>query len=311
MESVSEASWDAIVIGGGPAGSGAATYLATHGRRVLVLERERFPRAHIGESLLPGVLPYLDALGVRDAVERAGFERKEGQTFVWGVDRTPWEIDFRELDVHPYAYFVDRARFDALLLGRAREAGAVVEEERAVTRVLFEKGRAVGVVSRGAGGERTDTGRFIIDASGQSAIVARGADLRRVVRGLKNVAWWAYWEGATRLPGHKRAHILTTSVPEGWIWVIPLGNTTSVGVVTSAATKEARERLGPSAWYESVLRASEPVHAPCRARAEPPTSPARVTGRTARAASAGPESFSRGMPPVSSIPFSPRAYTWR
>src|SRR5688572_22387522 len=94
-----DGTWDAVVVGGGPAGSGVATYLAREGRRVLLLERERFPREHIGESLLPGVLPYLDALGVRGAVEQAGFERKEGQTFVWGRDRTPWEIDFRELDV--------------------------------------------------------------------------------------------------------------------------------------------------------------------------------------------------------------------
>jgi flavin-dependent dehydrogenase len=65
--------WDAVIIGGGPAGSGVATHLARQGRRVLLLERERFPRPHIGESQLPGVLPYLEALGVRDEVERAGF----------------------------------------------------------------------------------------------------------------------------------------------------------------------------------------------------------------------------------------------
>src|SRR5207253_3732647 len=92
-----DASWDCIVIGGGPAGSSVATFLARAGRRVLLLERARFPREHIGESLLPGVLPYLDALGARELVEREGFERKDGQTFVWGRDREPWHIDFREL----------------------------------------------------------------------------------------------------------------------------------------------------------------------------------------------------------------------
>ncbi|TKD09230.1 NAD(P)/FAD-dependent oxidoreductase [Polyangium fumosum] len=252
------APWDAIVIGGGPAGSSVATYLGREGRRVLLLERERFPREHIGESLLPGVLPYLDALGAREAVESAGFERKEGQTFVWGRDRTPWEIDFRELDVHPYAYFVDRGRFDEILLRNAEKAGATVREGYAVTRVIFEKGRAVGVRVRGPGGEeRDERAKFVVDASGQSALVARNADLRRVVRGLKNVAVWAYWEDAERLPGHKRAHILTTSIPEGWIWVIPLGKRTSVGVVTSAATRAERDKLGAKAWYEQVLRASE------------------------------------------------------
>ena len=253
-----QAIWDAIVIGGGPAGASVATYLGREGRRVLLVERERFPRPHIGESLLPGVLPYLDALGARDDVEKEGFLRKEGQTFVWGKDRTPWEIDFRELDVHPYAYFVDRARFDEILLRNAERTGAVVREEQTVQRVLFEQGRATGIVVRQKGGkESTERAKFVVDASGQSALVARNAELRRVVRGLKNVAVWAYWEGATRLPGHKSAHILTTSVPEGWIWVIPLGDRTSVGIVTSGATRKERETLGATAWYEKTLRAAE------------------------------------------------------
>jgi flavin-dependent dehydrogenase len=252
--------WDAIVIGGGPTGSSVATYLGREGRRVLLLEREKFPRPHVGESLLPGVLPYLDALGVREAVESAGFERKEGQTFVWGADRSAWEIDFRELDVHPYSYFVDRARFDHILLDNAAKKGAVVREQHAVTRVLFDKGRATGVAVRGPDGvERTEMARFVVDASGQSALVARGGGLRRVVRGLKNVALWAYWEGAERLPGHKRAHILTTNVPEGWIWVIPLGEQTSVGIVTSSVTKTEREGLGTVAWYQAVLERAEAV----------------------------------------------------
>lgn len=255
------ARWDAIVVGGGPAGSSVATHLARVGRRVLLLERERFPREHIGESLLPGVLPYLDALGVREQVERAGFERKEGQTFIWGRDRTPWEIDFRELDVHPYAFFVERAKFDDILLRHAERCGAEVREGCTVTQLHFEKGRAVGVAYRDEEGTtHRERARFVVDASGQSALVARRAQLRLPVRGLKNVALWSYWEGAARLPGHKRAHIFTVSIPEGWIWVIPLSGRTSVGVVTSsAATRQERERLGASAWYESTLRGCAPV----------------------------------------------------
>ena len=256
-----DAAWDAIVIGGGPAGSGVATYLAREGRRVLLLERARFPRPHIGESLLAGVLPYLDALGAREAVERAGFERKEGQTFIWGRDRTPWQIDFRELDVHSYAYFVDRGRFDQILLEHAKSCGVTAREERTVTRILFEGGRAVGVAHRGPGGEtRVDRARFVADASGQSALTARRAALLRPVRGLKNVALWSYWKGAARMPGHRRAHILTTSVPEGWIWAIPIGpDRTSIGVVTSSSTRKDRERLGAAAWYEQVIRSCAPV----------------------------------------------------
>ncbi|MFT3710520.1 MAG: NAD(P)/FAD-dependent oxidoreductase [Archangium sp.] len=248
--------WDAIVIGGGPAGSSAATWLSRAGRKVLLLEKEQFPREHIGESLLPGVLPYLDSLGVRDAVEAAGFEKKEGQTLVWGGDGEPWHIDFRELDVFPYSFFVERARFDELLLRHSAASGTTVRERCAVKEIVFEKGRAIGV--------RLDSGEnlsasFIIDASGQSALTARGGDLIKPVAGLKNVALWAYWENAKRLPAPRRQNFLTASIRDGWIWVIPLGDKTSIGVVTSHRSQSARSKEGPLKWYERTLREAGPV----------------------------------------------------
>lgn len=253
------AAWDAAVIGAGPAGSSVAAYLAKAGRRVLLLEREKLPRTHVGESLLPGVLPYLDALGVRDLVERDGFVRKEGQTFVWGRDRTPWELDFRELDVHPYAFFVERARFDEILARNAALSGAELREGATVREIVFEDGRATGVVVRDAEGNvRTESARFVVDASGQSALVARGAGLRRMIRGLKNLAVWSYWEGAERLPGRGESHILTVSIPTGWIWCIPLRDRMSVGVVTSSDGKLG-SREETAQWYEAQLRSAEPV----------------------------------------------------
>lgn len=250
--------WDVIVVGAGPAGSSVATYLAREGRRVLLLDRERFPREHIGESLLPGVLPYLDALGVRDEVEREGFVRKEGQTFIWGRDRTPWELDFRELDSHPYTFFVERARFDEILARHAARSGAVFRDGSRVREILFESGRAAGVVVRDEHGTRAERARFVVDASGQGALVARGAGLRKLVRGLKNLAVWSYWRGARRLPGHAARHIFTVSIESGWIWCIPLRDRLSVGVVTSFSS-----RLGEGepldAWYETRLRACAPI----------------------------------------------------
>src|ERR1019366_418936 len=143
-----------IVIGGGPGGSTAATMLARQGHEGVVLERDRFPRDHIGESLLPASLPILDLLGVREAVEQAGFVKKWGATMVWGTGHEPWSWYFRETNQrYPHSYQVWRPLFDQLLLDNSRHHGVEVREGHRVVEVLFEAGRVIGVRYRGDAGE--------------------------------------------------------------------------------------------------------------------------------------------------------------
>src|SRR5438093_991817 len=133
---------EVVVIGGGPAGSVASTVLADAGHRVVVLERERFPRYHIGESLLSATLPILDAIGATPAIERHGFLRKPGGTFLWGRQAEPWSFWFREdPGGRPHAFHVLRSEFDQLLVENARTRGADVLEAHTVTAV--ETGRAI------------------------------------------------------------------------------------------------------------------------------------------------------------------------
>src|SRR3989475_2829599 len=246
---------DVLVIGGGPAGSGAATLLAAAGHRVRVLAPRRFPRYHIGESLLSATLPILDAVGATPAIERHGFLRKPGGTFLWGRQRTPWSFWFREdPGGRPHAYQVVRAEFDQLLLGNARAHGAEGHEEHAVTAVEADDGRPV-VHARGAGGAALRLApRFVIDASGQASVIGRARALRQFDDFFKNLAIFGYFRGAERLPGELSNHILSAAFPDGWFWYIPLHDgTMSVGAVVD--TRRWREAAGsdPEGTYRSLI----------------------------------------------------------
>jgi FAD-dependent halogenase len=232
---------DVVVVGGGPGGSTTATMLARQGHRVTLLERERFPRAHVGESLLPATVPILEALGVRDEIERAGCLRKFGATMVWGREPEPWSWYFRETNVrYPHAYQVWRPQFDQILLNAARDSGVDVREGTTVASVRFDGGRATGVVTEDGASIEAD---HVVDASGQRAMMGHALGLRRWDRDFRNMAVYGYFEGAGRLDPPDETNILVESYGEGWFWLIPLHvGVVSVGAVVDSATSRTRVR---------------------------------------------------------------------
>lgn len=229
---------DVVVIGGGPGGSTAATMLARKGLRVLLLERERFPREHIGESLLPASLPILEDLGALEAVRAEGFLPKYGATMVWGRDPEPWSWYFRETNQRfPHAFQVWRPRFDQILLENARCRGVDVREGHTVLDVLFEGERAVGVRYMADGAEGAVRARMVVDASGQGALIGRRLGLRRWDPFFQNLAVYGYFEGARRLPSPDEGNIFIESYEHGWFWNIPLhSGVMSVGAVVDRHT---------------------------------------------------------------------------
>ena len=226
--------YDAVVIGGGPGGSTTATLLARRGWRVALLERERFPRPHVGESLLPASMPVLEELGVLDRVDAAGFPRKWGATMLWGREPEPWSWYFSETNrTYPHAYQVWRPTFDKILLDNARDAGVNVREGHQVT------GVDVGASQGNSLSYRTDDetigtieADWIVDASGQSAILGRALGLRGWDERFRNMSVFGYFEGSEKLLEPDQGNIFVESYPDGWVWNIPLWKgLNSVGIV--------------------------------------------------------------------------------
>ena len=256
---------DVVVIGGGPGGSTTATMLARKGWQVLLFEREVFPREHVGESLLPASLPVLEELGVLPAVQAAGFLPKQGATMVWGRDRTPWSWYFRETNQqYPHAYQVWRPHFDHLLLDNSRANGVDVREGHQVVDVMFDAGRATGVRYTASG--RTSgvaQARFVVDASGQGALLGRKLQVRQWDPFFQNLAVYGYFTGAQRLPEPDATNIFIESYAHGWFWHIPLHTGwMSVGAVVDSETgQEGLSRSGPDGFLREQM-----AQAPATAR---------------------------------------------
>ena len=243
---------DVAVIGGGPGGATAAAMLARKGFRVVLFERERFPRHHVGESLLPASIPVLEELGAYDRVRNAGFLPKHGATMVWGREKSPWSWYFRETSrTYPHSYQVSRPLFDSILLDNARSHGVDVRERHTVTGVLERDGAVEGVQVRLPDGATVDIpARFVVDASGQSALLSRRFGLRHWDDFFRNLAVYAYYRGARRLPSPDETNIFIESYPGGWLWTIPLhtGDASVGAVVDAAAGRDALRQQDPGSF---------------------------------------------------------------
>lgn len=230
--------YDCIVMGGGPAGTTVASLVAEAGYRALLVEREKFPRFHVGESLMPETYGTFRRLGVLPRMKKSTFVRKVSVQFVSQSGKAGSPFDFRRHDPHERSqtWQVERSRFDAMLMENAAEKGADCQDATRVTKVLFDGGRATGVTLRSAAGRTHDvSARVVVDATGQSAHLATSLRLKQIDPHLKKAAVWTYYQHARREPGdHGGATVIFhTRSKRAWFWFIPLSDdVTSVGVVS-------------------------------------------------------------------------------
>jgi flavin-dependent dehydrogenase len=235
---------DVVVIGGGPAGSTCSTLLAQQGVEVELFERERFPRFHIGESLIPETYWVLKRLNMLPKMQQSHFVKKYSVQFVNASGKLSAPFYFWDNKPHECSqtWQVVRSEFDQMMLDNAREHGVTVHEGVRVVDVLFDpstslraSGRAVGVTIQGENGTRREVrAKVVVDASGQAGLIQNRLRLRVWDPVLNKGAIWTYWEGAYRDTGRDEGAtmVLQTANKNGWFWYIPQhDNIVSVGVV--------------------------------------------------------------------------------
>lgn len=228
---------DVIVIGGGPAGSTASTLIAQKGHRVQLFEREKFPRFHIGESLIPETYWVLERLNMLPKMKASRFIKKHSVQFVNAAGKLSAPFYFWDNKPHECSqtWQVVRSEFDLMMLNNAREHGVEAHEGVRVLDVIFEGDRAVGVKIHEADGSQYEVrAKVVVDASGQSGLLQNKFKLRVWDPVLNKGAIWTYWEGAFRDTGRDEGATIVIQTPnkQGWFWNIPLhDNRVSLGVV--------------------------------------------------------------------------------
>ncbi|MEO6847311.1 MAG: NAD(P)/FAD-dependent oxidoreductase [Chthoniobacterales bacterium] len=232
------ADYDVAIIGGGPAGSTAATLLAKKNRRVIVLEREKFPRFHIGESLLPFTMSAFDRLGVRKKLDAAGFVVKWGAEIISGCGEREVKFYFKDgfRPPCPTAFQVTRSEFDKILLDHASTVGAEVSEETIVQSVDFGSDYVTLSAKKEAADPFTIQARYLLDCSGRNSLVGTHFDLKRSYPGLKKFAVYAHYENVFLPEGIDGTLTRMVRSKDKWFWMIPLSRTkVSIGLVMDTA----------------------------------------------------------------------------
>ncbi len=260
--------YDVAIIGGGPAGSTAATLLARAGRRVVVFEREKFPRFHIGESLLPFSMQTFDRLGIREKFD-ATFLPKYGGEIMAACGSKGIKFYFKDgfRSERDRAYQVTRSEFDKLLLDNAGEKGAEIHEETEVKKIEFSDDRVRLELETVTNGPSICEARYLLDCSGRQTILGSRFKLKKNYDHLQKFSIFAHYEKVDRLPGKDATLIRMVRGLDRWFWMIPLTDSrTSIGVVMDTKAYQ-KTKLPPEAALDQFL-AEQPLMMERMTRAE-------------------------------------------
>jgi len=248
--------YDVAIIGGGPAGSTAAALLAKAGRNVVVIEREKFPRFHIGESLLPFSMDAFERLGILQKIQDAGFVVKHGAEICSGCGEKETRFYFKDgfRSRRATAFQVTRSEFDKILLDHARECGALVREETTVASIDLSAQSTSLSLSSASGATETITAEYVIDCSGRNSVIGTHLGLKQAYPSLHKFAVYAHFEDAQVPEGVDGTLTRMVRGEDHWFWIIPLSATKlSIGVVMDTE-KYKSLRSTPEQVLERFIR---------------------------------------------------------